>query len=164
MYIDYSQFVYYDESSPSGLRWKVDVRSGRSYTKVLTKAGDVAGTKENGYWHCQISKKRVYNHRVIWVLHGNTDTTIDHINGDRLDDRIENLRDVTQARNQRNRKHGNINSSSKLIGVSWNKSSAKWRAQISVGKKTIHIGLYKTEQEAHAAYLAAKTTHHLCTA
>ena len=129
--------------------------------------GDIAGcVNAKGYRYIGVNNALYRANRLAWFyIHGVWPTQqIDHINGDRLDDRIENLRDVTQTRNQRNRKHGNINSSSKLIGVSWNKSSAKWRAQISVGKKTIHIGLYKTEQEAHAAYLAAKTTHHLCTA
>lgn len=128
MCIDYSQFVYYDETSPSGLRWKVDVRSGRGYTKILIKAGDVAGTKEDGYWHCQISKKRVYNHRVIWVLHGNTDTTIDHINGDRFDNRITNLRAASKKENMQNLKKFSTNTSG-VTGVNYSATDNRWRAE-----------------------------------
>lgn len=128
MYIDYSVFVYYDETSPSCLRWKVDIRSGRGYTKVLTKAGDVAGTKEDGYWHCQINKTRVYNHRVVWLLHGNTDGTIDHINGDRFDNRICNLRVATHSENMQNLKKYNTNISG-VTGVHFSKTDNRWRAE-----------------------------------
>lgn len=128
MCIDYSQFVYYDETSPSCLRWKVDIKSGRGYTKILVKAGDVAGTKEKGYWHCQISKKRVYNHRVIWVLHGNNETSIDHINGDTFDNRINNLREANHQQNMQNLKKF-ITNKSGVTGVNFSATDKRWRAE-----------------------------------
>lgn len=100
--VDWHEILYYDETSPSGLRWKSN--RGR------VKAGRVAGCiHESGYWRVSTTvngKSRGFRcHRVVWVLCGNAlsvDDTLDHIDGNILNNRIENLR-VTDCRgNARN--------------------------------------------------------------
>ena len=83
---------------------------------------------------------------------------LDHINGIRDDNRIENLREATNQQNQFNRK-SKKDSSSQYKGVSWYKLSKKWRAGYQHKSKLYHIGLYETEEEAAEAY--RKATEHL---
>ncbi len=77
---------------------------------------------------------------------------LDHINGIRNDNRICNLRAVTNQQNQWNRV--------KAKGYSWFKRDSKWRAAIKINNKDIHLGLFNTEEEARNAYLAAKEIYH----
>jgi len=87
---------------------------------------------------------------------------VDHINGDRLDNRRANLRVVTPQRNQVNRKRLNRNNTSGVRGVSFrpNLSSTKpWRAQIMVNRRAIHLGLFETREEAIVARQAAELLH-----
>jgi hypothetical protein len=76
---------------------------------------------------------------------------IDHINGIRSDDRLENLRIVTQRENL-NLGHEKANRSSKLRGVSWNKQKAKWCSYIQFNGKSRYLGQFESETEAHEAY------------
>lgn len=87
---------------------------------------------------------------------------IDHINGDKLDNRRSNLRFVTPTRNQVNRKSLNRNNTSGVRGVQLTTLSASkpWRAQITVAKRNFHLGLFATEAEAVAARKAAELEHY----
>jgi len=78
------------------------------------------------------------------------DMHIDHINGNRLDNRRCNLRIVTPQQNQFNRRIQN--GTSRFKGVYWQKEVKKWRARIRYNRKLIHLGLFDTEEEAAAAY------------
>ena len=82
-----------------------------------------------------------------------TDTShnnqIDHININKLDNRIENLRVVNHSQNSRNQ-NKKENCSSKYKGVCWDKN--KWKARISINYKLKHLGLFDNEEEAHLAY------------
>jgi hypothetical protein len=114
-------------------------------------AGSVAGwISPNGYIEISINKKSFQAHRLAWLyIYGSWPTQeIDHINGVKNDNRICNLRDVSRRENIRNQQ---IHREGKLFGCSLHRK--KWRAQISIDNKTIHIGTYSTEQEAHEAYL-----------
>lgn len=126
--------------------------------------GDIAGcVNAKGYRYIGVAGKLYRANRLAWFYcYGEwPEFQVDHINGDRLDNRIENLRDIPAQGNQQNRRRGNKNSSSKMLGVSWNKLSQKWRSQLSIGRTTRHIGMFDTEKAAHAAYLEAKKIHHL---
>lgn len=125
-----SKYVAYDESSYTCLRWVVD-RSVRGAVSV--KAGDVAGTIRNNKWYnVKINGVSYCVHRVIAVLHdlNVSGLVVDHIDGNGLNNRIENLRIVTQAVNSRNRI--TTNNKSGVVGVilqkSRNNESEKWRA------------------------------------
>jgi hypothetical protein len=77
---------------------------------------------------------------------------IDHINHNRSDNRVENLRIVTAQQNQWNRKDPK--------GYYFDKRKKKYHATIIVNWKPIFLGLFNTEEEAHQAYLNAKAIHH----
>jgi hypothetical protein len=80
---------------------------------------------------------------------------IDHVNRDSLDNRIANLRDVSQSENARNRPQ-QANSTSGVKGVYWHKASQRWQAQIAVNGKQIHLGLFDTLDEAARARFIAE--------
>ena len=74
---------------------------------------------------------------------------VDHINNDKLDNRVENLRIVTQRENA-NRKH--LKSTSKYTGVHWQEDCKKWRAGIIINGKKYYLGIFTDEYDAHLAY------------
>lgn len=102
---------YYDETSPSGLRWKVDIRKNKG--AICARAGSVAGNQRylsNGVprcWRVCFNYKDILVHRIIWVLrhkHLDTDLVIDHIDGNAFNNNIDNLLPKTHANNARNKK------------------------------------------------------------
>lgn len=131
------------------------------------KAGSIAGSKQkHGHLAVKIDGKNYHLHRLAWLYaYGKfPNNMIDHINGIAYDNRIDNLRDVTNAVNQHNQKNAHVNSKSRLIGASWNKQNKAWKAQITHHGKVIYLGLYETAQFAHEAYLKAKRQLHIgCT-
>ena len=103
------------------------------------------------YIYCPKTKKQhgLFMHRVILRLKSNE--SCDHINGNRLDNRRENLRIATQAENVRNAS-AQKGSTSKFKGVYWNKRRKKWHSQVRIGSTRFHLGFYKEEEEAGRAY------------
>ena len=86
---------------------------------------------------------------------------LDHINGVKDDNRITNLREVTQTENMQNIRRANTNNhSSGLLGASWNGHNGKWKAYIGLNNKKFHIGYFETAEEAHQAYLRKKAEIH----
>jgi len=104
-----------------------------------------------GYRITSFKNKRYPVHRLIWwLLKGNLPKgQIDHINQDRLDNRIENLRDVT---NQINNKNSTLRITNKsgYTGISWDKITKSWRCSITVAGKCINLGRYKLLEDAIA--------------
>ena len=112
----------------------------------------------NGYIYPGIGNKHVFQHRIIAAAFLGLDMAdskcqVDHINGIRHDNRLENLRLVTNQQNQWNRP--------KVKGYYWNKASRKWHARIMIDGKPQHLGYFDTEEEARAAYLEAKERWHI---
>ena len=108
--------------------------------------------KHNGYKQIKIKNKNYLTHRLIWLyVHGKfPENTIDHINGIRHDNNIENLRDVSQKENNKNKaKHKN--NTSGYVGVCWNRDSDKWMARIAVDGKLKYLGLFNILEDAAAA-------------
>lgn len=83
----------------------------------------------------------------------------DHINGDTLDNRKCNLRIVDHSQNMQNRKLGK-NSSSGLRGVCWHRRDKRWTAYIKHRGKRVHLGYFKTKEQAYGAYCAAAEKMH----
>ena len=123
-----------------------------------TKAGDKAGHEnKQGYIEIRYNFKNFAAHRVAWYLHTEQDPrglTIDHINGDRSDNRFSNLRIATHAENARNKRKSE-GMTSKYKGVYWYKRYGKWKATIGHEGKCIHLGYFHDEYEAHLAYCKA---------
>jgi hypothetical protein len=92
---------------------------------------------------------------LAWYLHhGHLPINlIDHIDGVRSNNRIDNLRDVTTQQNQWNH--------TKAKGYYWNKTANKFHAHIKIDRIKKHLGYYSTEQEARNAYLKAKEIYHI---
>ena len=115
--------------------------------------------KITGYRRVGINKKDYQYHRVVYFLHNNkwkihdssTNNSIDHIDRDKLNNNIENLRVVTHQENL-------WNQNSK--GYCFHKASGKYQARIQVDRKEKHLGLFVSEDEARQAYLNAKAIHH----
>lgn len=126
------------------------------------RAGMVAGHSHgNGYTHLKIFGRQIAAHRVAWaVVYGKwPEKQIDHIDGDKSNNRIENLRDIgakENTQNQRRCKASNL--SCGLLGVS--KNRGKWQAQIKVAGRRKHLGTFDSPAIAHQAYLAAKRLMH----
>jgi len=98
------------------------------------------------------AKKRVYLHTLL--LKKKPNQFIDHINGNRLDNRRTNLRLCSNRQNQQNRARPSNNTSG-FKGVVWNKKSKKWQSGIKINSKQVHLGLFNDKFEAHNAYYEA---------
>lgn len=106
-----------------------------------------------GYARGKIKGKKIFMHRLIMKASDPT-VYVDHINGNPLDNRKQNLRLASNSQNQANRqKHKNH--SSKYRGVTFNRKSNKWQAGIKVNGKSIHLGLHIIEEDAAEAYRKA---------
>jgi hypothetical protein len=147
--IDWNSYFYYDESSPSCLRWKVDAGAG-----VL--AGDNCGyTNSQGYWSVMLYGKNYLQHRVIYEMLNGVELEnlfIDHIDGVRNNNILSNLRVVTKAVNNRNSKMNKNNTSGSVGVYSSIKCGrkywvAKWRHLESKQKhKYFAVDVYGEEQ------------------
>ena len=114
-------------------------------------AGSIVGTKRsNGYLAMKIDGESYYLHRLafLYVTGSMPSDNVDHINGDKSDNRFSNLRPATVSQNSMNRPK-QTNNTSGYKGVLWDKSKEKWKAQI----KSRFIGYYNTAEAAHQAYI-----------
>ena len=127
--------------------------------------GKLAGTESShGYLYIRLDRKSHRAHRLAWFLvHGEwPNGEIDHIDGNRLNNRIENLRVVDRAGNSQNKSRAQANNRScGLLGVTWNKQHQRWQAKLMANKVRYHVGSFDTPEEAHAAYMAAKARLHI---
>ena len=136
------------------------IRSRLSYDKDSGVIRWIHNGKKAGcrdvYLKVRIDGRLIYGHRVAWVIHYGEQppSFIDHINGDPLDNRICNLRAATKAQNSRNSKTPKKRTCS-LKGVTLDKFTGTYKASISINGRLKHIGRYKTELEAHEAYVSA---------
>lgn len=123
------------------------------------RAGKVAGGLDaHGYRTIVIDKVQYKAHRLAWLcVYGRWPVgDIDHINRDKGDNRISNLRECTRTENNQNRAATSSNSASGYTGVSFCKTTNRWRAKIKADGKQIHLGRFDTREEARDAYLLAK--------
>tara|TARA_R110000851_G_scaffold331261_1_gene505203 strand:+ start:533 stop:1081 length:549 start_codon:yes stop_codon:yes gene_type:complete len=104
------------------------------------EAGTTATLMGKKYRNIQVNKLLFLAHRLAWFyVYGYWPDRIDHIDGDGLNNKIDNLRDVTAMRNQRNRRMSSNNKSG-VMGVCWDKKKARWKSYITVNSKTVNIG------------------------
>lgn len=125
------------------------------------RVGAIAGGVDlHGYRIIRLAGKPHKAHRLAWVfIHGDWPAgDIDHINGDRDDNRIENLRETTRTENIQNQKKAHKNSQTGFLGVFPN--GKKFVAMIRMDGKQKYLGYYETPEEAYQRYLMAKREHH----
>ena len=141
-----------------------EYKDGVLYRKIDTrnsKTGAVAGhLKSTGYLFVYLAGKYYPCHRLIWMMHyGEFPELIDHIDGNRQNNRIENLRSTDRFGNAKNRKlHKNNTSGAK--GVLWNKQTCKWTANVISNKKRRFLGYFDSFQDADEfACLAREMLH-----
>jgi hypothetical protein len=121
-----------------------------------------AKPNEKGYIRISIEGKRYMAHRLAWLyVHGEwPKDDIDHINGNRSDNRIANLRDIPHKQNSQNRRRANVTSKTGLLGINPGWGGKKWVATIKVDGRTVSLGTYETPEAAHQAFITAKRIHH----
>jgi hypothetical protein len=128
-------------------------------------AGKAAGCIIHGYVSVVLTYRNqrspIGAHRICWALVTGAwpKDEIDHRNGVRADNRLENLREATVAENAQNNK-AHVDSTTGFLGIHWHKKQQKWRATIRVGQHRHHLGLFSTPEAAHAAYIKAKARLH----
>lgn len=147
------QLLAYDPSTGI-FRWKVD-----RYRQRI--AGEVAGSNDGrGYIKICVMKRQIGAHRLAWFLthrvwpHG----VIDHINGDKGDNRLANLRDVSVSANQQNRRKATSNTG--VLGVHRNVAHKRYEVKIVIDGVRHRFPTYRTLSEAEAVYLDAKRRLH----
>jgi hypothetical protein len=127
------------------------------------KIGKIAGhtNKISGYHQICVNGKLYQSHRLAWLyVYGSFPSkNIDHINGVRDDNRIDNLREANYIENGQNRSI-NKNNTSGFIGVSYHKKQCKWTSRITFNYKIMNLGYFDTAEEAHQAYVKAKSELH----
>lgn len=131
------------------------------YIEPVLALGSWYISTSKGYIHhrCKSTKKLLSLHRVVYELaHGPIPEglSIDHINGDKTNNFLCNLRVVTHQQNHFNE--------TKAKGYCWYKRDKKWQAYIMLNGKNKHLGRFDSESEARAAYLDAKKIYHIISA
>jgi hypothetical protein len=143
-----------------------DPATGRLIVKIgssRVKAGqEVSDYAVNGYLRCSFDGFRVYAHRLVWAYHYGTwpDGQIDHIDGNRRNNAISNLRDATHTINAQNERNPRRNNNLGVLGVHYEVSRKKFKAQISIGHKCLCLGRFDTAEQAQSAYVKAKRAYH----
>lgn len=136
---------------PRSRDWFKSNASYVRYNKLSANTPALTANNGEGYKTGTLLGARVKAHQVIWVmLHGSLPEKgkeIDHINGDRSDNRLENLRCVDKSDNSKNQKLCSRNQTG-VSGVSWYKPTKKWLVRINVAKKTKCLGYFDDFKEA----------------
>lgn len=157
------ELLDYDPATGEFL-WRVRGENQISQLRIRSSwntryAGKPALTAKNsdGYLAGTIMSCGFLAHRVAWAYHYGEWPLgeIDHINGDRTDNRLQNLRVVTKLENARNQKRASNNSTG-VTGVQWRRDSNKWRAVITVAGRHKNLGSFNKKSDAIAARRAAE--------
>lgn len=145
-----SQLAY--DAEKGSLQWIVAKRGRRQ----------VVGHKcAVGYLYVRINGRLALGHRIAWALYyGTQPDVVDHINGDKSDNRIKNLRVASDRLNAENIRLPQRNNTSGFLGVIWCKSTGRWLAQITTDRRRQYLGRFDNPENAYAAYLTAKRRLH----
>ena len=148
------KLLYYNEETGI-FTWKL-YRGGKAKICAIANSKD-----SKGYIRIQINKERNSAHRLAWLyMYGKfPEFYIDHINGNKIDNRICNLREATTNQNQYNRK-APINNTSGIKGVYFDKSRSKWVAELKANNKKIFIGRFNSIELAEIAINNARKQYH----
>lgn len=146
---------YFDHKD-GHLYWKKVMHPNKQYL-VGKEAGSIHPT---GYRYVTWMNKSHKIHRLIFLLaYGYLPKEIDHINGNRQDNRLENLREVTRSQNQFNKSMCKNNTSG-YRGVSWHNKSKAWQVRVMKNEKNIMLGYYKDLELAGLVATEARNLYH----
>ena len=124
-----------------------------------TGKGNVGFVAPNGYVTVGFNYNKYYAHRLAWkIFYGDDPEFIDHIDGNRQNNAIKNLRSVSRKVNQKNIKKPENNTSG-VAGVVFDKSRQKWKAQIQVEGKMIFLGRFELKYDAIEARQKANVAY-----
>ena len=142
-------------------RYENGVLYWKKPTSTRIKSGSKAGCiNSNGYMRMGLNGKDIYNHQVIFLyFNGYIPDNIDHIDGNPLNNNIENLRECNQTQNLYN-KSMQINNTSGVKGVHWRKDTKKWVAKIQVKGKCIVLGNFLDLEFAELVINEARKLYH----
>lgn len=107
-----------------------------------------------GYWFIRVGTQRILGHRIAWALHYDKwpEGEIDHIDGNKLNNAISNLRLATRAQNIISRK---VRGTSRFKGVCRTSNHKKWCTYICINGRPVHLGTFEREEEAAEVYMRA---------
>lgn len=129
-------------------------------TSKKFKPGNVAGKMDKDYSRVKVNRRMYLIHRLVYLYHhGNLPKYIDHIDGNPLNNKIENLRECTLSQNVHNSKLCKINTSG-VKGVSWNKRNKKWVVCINSQNKRKHIGYFDDFELAELVAIEVREKYH----
>jgi len=134
---------------------------GRGKDSVRWKAGTSLGhSVKGGYFLAGVDYTMYKLHRLVWLWHYGKfpEKHLDHIDGNPSNNKIENLREVTDAQNMQNQRRPRANNKLGFQGVY--KVKNRYRAVVTTNGKGKHIGYFSTPEEAHQAYVLAKRKTH----
>lgn len=161
------KFIRYDPDTGK-LFWRVREASSfslprhwkRHCTMFANKEGFTHSNKDGYKTTCMFGGV-FFAHRVAWAIYYGEwpEFEVDHINCDRSDNRISNLREASRMENSKNRRL-DATSTSGLKGASWRKDAGRWIAQISINGKKTFLGYHATAESAHEAYKRAAVLYH----
>jgi len=139
-------------------------KDGNLYWKKLiskkTVIGKLAGSKTNDYKRVAFYGKEYYLHRIIFMMHkGYMPKFIDHIDNNKSNNKIENLREASHSQNQWNHKLRSDNKSG-IKGVSWANRDKSWKAQCYVNGKQYQLGYFKDLNEAKNVVMEFRQENH----
>jgi hypothetical protein len=131
--------------TPDQVHQLFEYRDGRLHHRKASrgrKVGDAAGcVNGTGYRRIGIGGRYYTEHALVFLMfHGHVPKEIDHINGNRADNRIENLRSVTRSQNQYNKRQQR--NASGYRGVTWHKKTGKWAVRVGLNNKNKSLGYY----------------------
>jgi hypothetical protein len=150
--------------SQAELHERYEYRDGELFYKISPlpkiKVGSKAGTVNTGYIKVNIGTKKYQAHRIIWMMqYGYLPKEIDHINCNKLDNRIENLREVNRTQNRYNI-NSYKNNTSGIKGVSWKADLRKWQVSVNVDGNRKYIGVFKDIELAELVAMEARNKYH----
>ena len=147
------------EPETGKLYWRVrtkevcdDDRSRKTFNSQFSGREAMSNVTHHGYARGTLFSKSHTAHRVAWAIYYGEwpPEQIDHINGNRLDNRIANLRSVNDSENRKNMAIRSDNTTG-VLGVHWYKSKNLWHAQIQVNEKKVHLGYFERLEDAAKA-------------
>lgn len=145
--MELTDYLELDPTLPSGLRWKVSPSQ-----RVHAGTPAFISLHHNGYYIGQVKRKSYQAHRVVFYLtYGYWPLFIDHIDGNRTNNAVSNLREVTKQHNAHNRV---------CKGYTYCRLTKKYHAQITVNNVCYSLGRFTTKEEARCVYLNAKQKAH----